>query len=47
VTAEPGFWEPEGLAYGDGTLFVADTNNHRIVAIDLEDGSRRTVFGTT
>lgn len=44
-TADPGFWEPEGLAYADGVLYVADTNNHRVVAIELENGSRRTILG--
>jgi DNA-binding beta-propeller fold protein YncE len=45
VTGEPGFWEPEGLAYADGTLYVADTNNHRIVAVDVASGERRVLFG--
>jgi sugar lactone lactonase YvrE len=45
VTGEPGFWEPEGLWYADGTLYVADTNNHRVVAVDVADGTRRTVLG--
>jgi sugar lactone lactonase YvrE len=45
VTAQPGFWEPEGLAYHDGRLYVADTNNHRIVALDVESGERRTLVG--
>jgi outer membrane protein assembly factor BamB len=44
VTGEPGFWEPEGLAVADGKLLVADTNNHRIVELDLDDGGRRTFF---
>jgi DNA-binding beta-propeller fold protein YncE len=44
-TVDPGFWEPEGLAYADGILYVADTNNHRVVAIDLESGDRRTLLG--
>jgi len=29
------FHEPGGLSVADGRLFVADTNNHRIVSIDL------------
>ena len=45
ITTEPGFWEPEGLAYADGKLYVADTNNHRIVEIDVESGARRVVVG--
>ena len=44
-TVEPGFWEPEGLTHAGGVLYVADTNNHRVVAIDLESGGRRTVLG--
>ena len=30
------FSEPAGLTVADGHLFVADTNNHRILKIDLE-----------
>ncbi len=30
--------EPGGLAIGSGRLFVADTNNHRVVAIDVATG---------
>jgi hypothetical protein len=41
ITGEPGFWEPEGLAYRDGKLYVADTNNHRIVELDVASGDRR------
>lgn len=44
MTGEPGFWEPEGLAARGGRLLVADTNNHRIVEIDLGGGGRRTFF---
>jgi DNA-binding beta-propeller fold protein YncE len=33
--ANIGFYEPGGLSLADGTLYVADTNHHRIVAIDL------------
>jgi hypothetical protein len=46
VTGESGFWEPEGLAYRDGKLYVADTNNHRIVELDARSGARRTLVGT-
>jgi hypothetical protein len=45
VTSEPGFWEPEGLAYHDGKLYVADTNNHRIVELDVGNGERRLLVG--
>jgi YVTN family beta-propeller protein len=30
-----GFYEPGGLSIAGGTLYVADTNHHRIVAVDL------------
>jgi DNA-binding beta-propeller fold protein YncE len=45
VTSGPGFWEPEGLAYQDGKLYVADTNNHRIVELDVASGARKVVIG--
>lgn len=35
------FAEPAGLAIADGTLFVADTNNQRIVAVDLASKKAR------
>ena len=38
---------PKGLAFGrDGRLFVADTENHVIRAIDLKTGLIPTVLGT-
>lgn len=42
---EPAFFEPEGLAVADSTLYVADTNNHRVLAVDLETGERRALIG--
>ncbi len=42
---EPAFHEPEGLAVRDGELLVADTNNHRVLAIDLASGSRGVLIG--
>jgi sugar lactone lactonase YvrE len=35
-----GFHEPSGLAFGDGVVYVADTNAHRIAVVDLESGER-------
>lgn len=40
------FNAPHGLALHDGTLYVADTDNHAIRAIDLARGEVRTVAGT-
>ena len=37
---------PKGLAWTPGTLYVADTENHLIRAIDLRTGIIRTVLGT-
>lgn len=43
---EPAFHEPEGLAVLGGTLLVADTNNHRVLAVSLETGERRVFLGS-
>ena len=37
---------PKGLAYGSGTLYVADTENHVIRKIDLSSGIITTILGT-
>ncbi len=37
----PQFSEPEGLAIGGDTLYVADTNNHRVCAVALKTGKVR------
>jgi DNA-binding beta-propeller fold protein YncE len=37
---------PLGLAWHGGKLYVADTYNHRIKAIDLENKTIKAVFGT-
>jgi sugar lactone lactonase YvrE len=37
---------PKGLAWSRGVLYVADTENHVIRAIDLKTGIMRTVLGT-
>ncbi|MCP5153000.1 MAG: redoxin domain-containing protein [Ectothiorhodospiraceae bacterium] len=39
------FTRPQGLAFGAGRLFVADTGNHTIRAIDLATGEVTTVAG--
>jgi DNA-binding beta-propeller fold protein YncE len=44
--AQPRFASPNGLAFVGDTLLVADTENHAVRAIDLENGSVRTVAGT-
>jgi DNA-binding beta-propeller fold protein YncE len=45
----PAFFEPEGLAWrpggGAGELVVADTNNHRVLAVALDGGGRRVLMG--
>ncbi len=35
---EPLFWEPEGIAAGQGMLYIANTNNHRVRVADLASG---------
>ena len=37
---------PKGLAWARDSLYVVDTENHAIRAIDLETGVIRTVLGT-
>lgn len=41
--AEAQFYEPGGLDYANGKLYVADTNNHAIRAIDVATGEVTTV----
>lgn len=36
---KPAFFEPGGLDVAGGRLFVADTNNHRVVVIDIPSGA--------
>ncbi|MGH2703931.1 MAG: hypothetical protein ACRDJ4_02190 [Actinomycetota bacterium] len=43
--ASAAFFEPEGLAIYDRRLLVADTNNHRVLAVDLTSGERHVVIG--
>lgn len=40
------FFRPQGLAYRDGLLFVADTENHAIRKIDLGERRVTTIAGT-
>jgi thiol-disulfide isomerase/thioredoxin len=37
------FYEPGGLSYADGRLYVADTNNHAIRVVDLATGKTSTL----
>jgi DNA-binding beta-propeller fold protein YncE len=39
------FAGPKGLAYGDGRLYVADTENHVVRSIELSSGIITTVLG--
>ncbi|MCD6328142.1 redoxin domain-containing protein [bacterium] len=43
---EAQFNTPQGLVYRDDVLFVADTENHLLRAIDLRQGEVKTVAGT-
>jgi DNA-binding beta-propeller fold protein YncE len=38
-----GFSEPSGLAIGDGVVYVADTNAHRIAVVELGTGEIETL----
>ena len=44
--SEARFTYPQGLALGDGDLYVADTENHRIRRVDRGSGEVSTVAGT-
>jgi len=44
-SAQPLFFEPEGIALSEGFLFVADTNNHRVLSIELDTGTVALVAG--
>ncbi len=46
TAAEATFHHPQGLALKNGTLYVADTENHLIRSIDLESLEVATVVGT-
>ena len=38
-------WEPAGVIAVDGCLYVADTNNHRILKINLATGRTEVFIG--
>jgi sugar lactone lactonase YvrE/thiol-disulfide isomerase/thioredoxin len=40
---KPSFYEPGGLAYAAGRLYVADTNNHAIRVVDARTGATSTL----
>jgi hypothetical protein len=40
------FDSPQGLAFVDGTVYVADTGNHAVRAINLTTGALSTIAGT-
>jgi DNA-binding beta-propeller fold protein YncE len=40
------FYQPQGLALDGGTLYVADTENHALRAVDLATGAVTTLAGT-
>jgi sugar lactone lactonase YvrE len=44
--SDPLFENPQGLAFSDDTLYVADAGNHCIRAIALDTGVVRTIAGT-
>jgi DNA-binding beta-propeller fold protein YncE len=46
IFSQARFHRPQGLALEDGTLYVADTENHQVRAIDLEARIVETVAGT-
>jgi len=41
--ARPRFFEPAGLAYASGKLYVADTGNHRVRVVDPASGAAATL----
>jgi DNA-binding beta-propeller fold protein YncE len=38
-----GFFEPGGISVGGDTLYVADTNNHRVLAVEIPTKKARTL----
>ncbi|MBV9959619.1 MAG: hypothetical protein JO360_14430, partial [Acidobacteria bacterium] len=41
--AAPSFYEPGGLSYANGKLYVADTNNHAVRVVDVKTGETATL----
>ncbi|HJR06374.1 MAG TPA: thioredoxin-like domain-containing protein [Pyrinomonadaceae bacterium] len=41
--ATPSFYEPGGLSFANGKLYVADTNNHAVRVVDLASGQTSTL----
>jgi sugar lactone lactonase YvrE len=41
-----GFTRPQGVAFGEGRLFVADTGDHSVCAVDLATGAVTRLAGT-
>jgi DNA-binding beta-propeller fold protein YncE len=46
MATQAGFQQPQGMARSDSTLYVADTENHAIRAIDFATGMVSTIAGT-
>src|SRR5438874_1260633 len=46
VAEEAYFHQPQGLALADGTLYVADTENHVVRTVELATGRVSTIAGT-
>ena len=42
--ASPSFYEPGGLSYAGGKLYVADTNNHAVRVVDARTGGTTTLM---
>lgn len=42
----PSFHNPQGLAFADDTLFIADAGNHTVRAVSLANGTTRTIAGS-
>ncbi|HET6248655.1 MAG TPA: thioredoxin-like domain-containing protein [Tepidisphaeraceae bacterium] len=40
-----GFYEPGGLSIAGNTLYVADTNHHRLIAVDLKTKKAKILIG--